>query len=133
MFLQEKRRLLKSEDDSIPLPDPFPLPKHYQRNVEEALRSGKLSSKERRIFLSDIASSMLRFKRYPSRDDYVSVSCAVIKAYPFLKATTGRPYVCNLSLSLPFSPSLPPLFFHFLSPYCFFLILSGCNSPRISK
>ena len=45
------------------------------------------------MFLSDIASAMLRYKRYPSRDEYVSVSCAVIQAYPFLKSTSGRPYV----------------------------------------
>lgn len=100
---QESKRFLKTEDDSIPLPDPFPLPKHYQRNVEEALKSGKLTTKERRMFLSNIASSILRFKRYPSRDDYVSVSCAVVHTYPFLKATSGRPYVSLQSLP----PSLP--------------------------
>ena len=83
----------KTEDDAVPLPDPFPLPKHYQRNVEEALKSGKMLMKEGRMFLSDIASAMLRYKRYPSRDEYVSVSCAVIQAYPFLKSTSGRPYV----------------------------------------
>ena len=35
MTLQNKKG--KTKDDAIPLPDPFPLPKHYQRNVEEAL------------------------------------------------------------------------------------------------
>ena len=49
------------------------------------------------MFLSHIASSMLRYKRYPNRDDYVSVSCAVIQAYPFLKATAGRPYVSSVN------------------------------------
>ena len=49
--------------------------------------------KQRRMFLSDIASAMLRYKRYPSREDYISVACTVIKAYPFLKGTSGRPYV----------------------------------------
>jgi hypothetical protein len=87
-----EKKVQKTDDDAIPLPDPFPLPKHYQTNVEEALKSGKMLTRERRMFLSDIASAMLRYKRYPSRDDYVSVACAVIQAYPFLKSTSGRPY-----------------------------------------
>ena len=83
----------KDEDDAIPLPDPFPLPKHYQRSVEEALESGQMPLKQRRIFLSDVAASMLCYKRYPTRDDYVSVACSIIRIYPFLKSTSGRPYV----------------------------------------
>lgn len=51
----KKRGIVKMEDDLIPLPDPFPLPKHYQRNVEDALRSGNMPTKERRMFLSDVA------------------------------------------------------------------------------
>ena len=52
------------------------------------------------MFLSDVASAMLRYKRYPTRDDYVSVVSAVIQAYPFLMSTSGRPYVsyCNCRL-----------------------------------
>ena len=91
ILIQEKRA--KTSDDSIPLPDPFPFPKHYSRGVEEALKNGQLPSRERRLFLSDIAAAMLRYKQYPSRDDYVLVSCAVCKEFPFLKATSGRPYV----------------------------------------
>ena len=102
MTLQNKKKIQKTEDDAIPLPDPFPLPKHYQRNVEEALKSGKMLTKERRMFLSDVASAMLRYKRYPSRDDYVSVSCAVIQAYLFLKSTSGRPYVSCCTCMLEF-------------------------------
>lgn len=100
MTLQNKKG--KTKDDAIPLPDPFPLPKHYQRNVEEALKSGKMLTKERRMFLSDVASEMLRYKCYPSRDDYVSVSCAVIQAHPFLKSTSGRPYVSCCTCMLQF-------------------------------
>ena len=72
------------------------------------------------MFLSDIASSMLRYKCYPSRDDYVVVSCAIIQTYPFLKATSGRPYVSSL-----------------LHYCCFFLLRDlfslGCNRPRIGE
>ena len=45
------------------------------------------------MFLSDIPSAMLQYKQYPSRQDYISVACTVIKAYSFLKGTSGRPYV----------------------------------------
>ena len=98
--LQNKKRIQKTEDDTVPLPDPCPLPKHYQRSVEEALKNGRMLTKERRMFLSDVASAMLRYKRYPTRDDYVSVASAVIQAYPFLMSTSGRPYVsyCNCRL-----------------------------------
>ena len=88
----KRRRPNKTEDDEVPLPDPFPIPKHFRTNVEEALKSGKIATKERRMFLSDIASAMLRYKRYPTKEDYINVGCAVIQAYPFLKSTTGRPY-----------------------------------------
>ena len=66
----KSRNIVKTADDSIPLPDPFPLPKYYSRGVEMALENKTL---EHRVFLSDVASSMLRFKRYPSRDDYITV------------------------------------------------------------
>ena len=94
----KKRAVKKTNDDSVPLPNPFTLPKHYQRSVEEALESGKMPIKQRRLFLSDIASSMLRYKRYPTRDDYILVACTVIKTYPFMKGTTGRPYVSIVML-----------------------------------
>lgn len=33
----KKRGFLKSEEDSVPLPDPFPLPKHYACDIEVSL------------------------------------------------------------------------------------------------
>lgn len=51
LTLKEMRRsITKTEDDSVPLPDPFPLPKYYERSVEEALKSGKMPLKQRRMF-----------------------------------------------------------------------------------
>ena len=35
-------KFVKTEDDAISLPDPFPLPKHYNADVEVALASGKM-------------------------------------------------------------------------------------------
>ena len=88
-----------SEDDHVSLPNSFPLPKHHQRSVEYALERWVMPIKERRMFLSNITSAMLRYKRYPSREDYGTVACAVIIAYPSLKGTSGRPYAsCLLSV-----------------------------------
>ena len=92
-IVQTKAKAVKSEDDSIPLPDPFPLPKHYPHQLESALATGKLSSKQKQAFVSEVASCMLRFKRYPSRDDYICVARSVISKYPFFKTNGGNPYV----------------------------------------
>ena len=87
-------RIVKSESDNVPLPDPFPLPEHYRSDVEAALRAGKMTSETRSCFISSIASAMLRYKLYPTRDDYVSVALTIIRKFPFLKSTTGTAYVC---------------------------------------
>ena len=34
----KKRKVDKSEDESVPLPNPFTIPKHFRSNVETALR-----------------------------------------------------------------------------------------------
>ena len=90
---RKMRKIVKTEDDSTPLPDPFPLPKHFPQDVEVALKNKKLSSKEKQKFISEIASSMLRHKRYPSREDYLCVSRSVLQKYPFFKSSDAKPYV----------------------------------------
>ena len=92
---RKKRKIVKTEDDCTPLPDPFPLPKHFPQDVEVALKRKKLSSSEKRRFISEVASAMLRFKRYPSREDYLCVSRAIVEKYPFFKSTDAKPYVSN--------------------------------------
>lgn len=89
----KRPRLVKSEDDSTPLPDPFPLPKHYHHNVDSALRSKKMSTKDKQQFISEVASAMLQYKKYPSRDDYVCVARSIVAKYPFLKSSDAKPYV----------------------------------------
>ena len=88
-----KSKVLKTEEDRIPLPDPYPLPKHYPHGLDEALANKKVSSKQKKHFISEVASSMLRFKRYPDRDDYLCVARSVISKYPFFKPQNGNPYV----------------------------------------
>lgn len=89
----KRLKIVKDEDDSVPLPDPFPLPKHYPHDIQCALNVKKMSIKDKQRFVSEIASAMLRFKRYPTRDDYLCVAKTVLDKYPFLKTSDKKPYV----------------------------------------
>ena len=94
--VHKKPKFIKTEDDSIPLQDPFPLPKHFRGEVELALSSGKMTKETMSSFLSAVASAMLVFKRYPSKEDYICVARSVIKKYPFMSAPVGTPYVSGI-------------------------------------
>lgn len=88
-----KSVVCKTEDDAIPLPDPFEVPKHYRADVEVDLKSGSMTEDTTRAFLSSVAASMFTYKRYPSADDYRNVARVIIQKYPFMKSPTGKPYV----------------------------------------
>ena len=99
----KKRKVVKTVDDSIPLPEPYPLPKHFKSDVETDLKSGKMSFNSHRVFMSHIASSMLAFKKYPTRDDYANVARTILKEYPFFKSApgSGTPYVSYMYMFRP--------------------------------
>ena len=89
-------KIIKTEDDSIPLL------KHYRSEVELNLKSGKsgkMTKNSMSSFLSAVASAMQVYKRYPSKDDYISVARSVIDKYSFMSSPVGTPYVslCYLS------------------------------------
>ena len=46
-----------------------------------------------KAFLSTVAAAMFTYKRYPTSDDYNNVARAIATKYPFMKGTTGNPYV----------------------------------------
>ena len=94
----KKRKISKSDEDYIPLPDPFPLPKHYPYNVEIALKRGKMTVKEKRRFISEVASAMLCYKHYPTAEDNYCVARSIVGKYPFLKAADSKPYVSTLKI-----------------------------------
>ena len=96
----KKCKIVKTEDDSTPLPDPFPLSKHFPQDVEVALKRKKLTSKEKQRFISEVASAMLRYKRYPSRDDYLCVARSVVEKYRFFQSSDGKPYVSILHVQV---------------------------------
>ena len=89
----KKKKIEKLEEDAVPLPDPFPLPKHYSAEVEAALRATKMTNVTRRAFIGKIAAAMLYYKRYPTHDDYINVGRAIIESYPFMKSPVGSPAV----------------------------------------
>ena len=95
---RKRPRIVKSEDDRTPLPNPFPLPKHYRSDVELALASGKMTFDTTAAFLSSIAAAMLVFKRYPTPDDYTCVGRSIIAKYPFFSSPAGTPYVNHKSV-----------------------------------
>lgn len=99
--LSTKRRKVstKCEEDAVPLPDPFPLPKHYSTEVEVALKAGRLTNVTRQAFVGKVASSMLYYKRYPTSDDYINVGRTVIQKYPFMKSPAGSPAVSYLAIA----------------------------------
>ena len=90
-----KQKNVKTEDDNTPLPDPYPLPKHYPSDIETGSQNKELSYRRKQQFYTDVASSMLRYKRYPSKDDYIAVGRSIIAKYPFLKVPCGKPYVSH--------------------------------------
>lgn len=112
-----RQKIMKTEDDSMPLPDPFPLPKYYPQDVEVALREKKMSSKVKRKFISEVSSAMLCYKRYPTKEDYLCVARTVVQAYPFFKSCDAKPYVSYIIMNLYFHV-------HYLSPINSF---TGCS------
>ena len=78
---------MKNEDDAIPLPDPFPLPKHYCADVEVALASGKMTMETMSAFLS---AAMLVYK-------HICVARSVVQKYSFMASPAGTPHVSSAS------------------------------------
>ena len=62
---------MKTTDDAIPLPDPFPLPKYYRPDVQVALSNGKIMKETMSSFLSTVAAAMLVFKRCLTKEKYM--------------------------------------------------------------
>ena len=52
MSASKRRRVVKDLDDYVPLPDPYPLPKHFQADVEMSLNEGKMTRDTNRKFIS---------------------------------------------------------------------------------
>lgn len=85
------------EDVSQCLPDPFPLPKNYRPDVEECLKLGKMTAASKACFFSTIASAVFHYKKFPTRDEKVSIAKQIVKKYPFLGTPgLGTTYVSSV-------------------------------------
>ena len=73
------------------LPDPFPLPRHFTSEVELALTSKKMTRETNALFLSAVASAMLSYKQFPTKEEYTRVAKDIISKYPFMKPPNGSP------------------------------------------
>ena len=82
--------------DEQPLPDPFPLPRHFTSEVELALTSKKMTRETNALFLSAVASAMLSYKRFPTKEEYTRVAKDIISKYHFMKPQNGSPTVSIL-------------------------------------
>ena len=97
-FKERKKRFQKTDDDAVPLPDPFPLPKNYKADVEVALKNGKMTIETKKRFFSAVAAAMFTYKKYPKPEDYQNVARCIINKYPFFKSPVGSPHVSLLIL-----------------------------------
>ena len=92
------KTISKNKDQDVPLPNPFPLPKNYRSDVTAALETGQMTHETESAFLSAVASSIFKYKRYPTKEDYVDVATCIIQKYPFMKNTKSqgkKPYVSD--------------------------------------
>ena len=100
--------VLRKESEK-PLPHHFAFPANYHPEVEMCLKSGKMTTKAWKHFLSAIASCMFSYKwyvnyvcevlvlvfmyRYPTKEEFIQVALEIIRKYPFMKSLTGTPLV----------------------------------------
>jgi len=91
------KSIKKTKEESTPLPDPFPLPTNFCPDVHLCLVKKKMTKASRAAFYTAVAAAMFQYKRYPSRDDFVSVARQIIAKYPFLGSKSfGASHVRSL-------------------------------------
>ena len=99
---KKRIKVEKCSNDSIPLPNPFPLPKHFHCDVEVALETKQLTKETRSQFFSAVASSMLAYKCYPTAEDYRNVSVSICDKNKYMKSPAGSPnvrlYIYNVTI-----------------------------------
>ena len=86
---KKKPRFVRSPEDHVPLPHPFPLPTHYRDDVEQCLKTKSMTQQAKRSFFSAVASAMLTYKKYPSSKDFSGVYRSIVAKYPFFEAAPG--------------------------------------------
>ena len=59
---RKRNKIVKTEDDHVPLPNPFPLPRHYRADVEMALQKKEMTIETLRIFFPAFCLQCLHTK-----------------------------------------------------------------------
>ena len=91
------KSIKKTKEESTPLPDPFPLPTNYRPDIHLCLAKKKMTKTARAAIYTAVAAAMFQYKRYPSRDDFISVARQIIAKYPFLGSTSfGASHVSKI-------------------------------------
>jgi len=68
-FPTEEAKVIKTEDDAVPVPllDSYPLPKTIHSICKKVLNKVRTVPKTQELFITEVANSMLCYKRYPSK------------------------------------------------------------------
>ena len=74
-----------------PLPNLFPLPHHFPSTVEAGLITQNPVVIPK--YLSCVASSMLCYKLYSTREEYIQVAGEILKKQGWMKSKLGPPTV----------------------------------------
>ena len=82
----------KTKDQESPLPNPFELPKNFRPDVAAALETRQMNRETTTAFISTVASSIFRYKKYPTTEELTDVARSIVEKYPFMKGKK-KPYV----------------------------------------
>ena len=81
---KKKKKTMKPIEP--PLPDPFLLPQNFRPDVELALKSENMTTNTRKAYLSQVASAIFGYKKYPIREEFMLLADQIIRRYPFLQS-----------------------------------------------
>lgn len=74
----------------------FTVPKQYSGAVMAALTSGRVSTNVRSQIVQDVATKMLSYCKYPTREQYDVVALKLVTMYPILNDSMGVGWVSNV-------------------------------------
>ena len=103
------------KEESTPLPDPFPLLTNFRPDVHLCLAKKKLTKSSRAVFYTAVAAAMFQYKRYPSRDNFISIARQIIAKYPFswikeFRSKSCKKFTCLLHACTAFPDGGFPFF-----------------------
>lgn len=89
--ITQKKAFKRERTVESPLPNPFPLPHHFPSAVEAGLITQNPAVIPK--YLSCVAGSMLCYKLYPTRKEYIQVAVEILNKHGWMKSKLGPPTV----------------------------------------